>query len=90
MRFQWDQANISHIGRHGVAPDEAEQVFFNSPREKGRSDRDGEVRFVLVGLSDAGRCLSVVFTERGDFVRVVTAFTATSKNRREYLEWRGK
>lgn len=27
--FEWDDANIEHIAKHHVVPEEAEQVFFD-------------------------------------------------------------
>ncbi|MGA2739189.1 MAG: hypothetical protein ABSG65_17265 [Bryobacteraceae bacterium] len=27
VEFDWDQVNTGHIARHGVTPDEVEQVF---------------------------------------------------------------
>ena len=29
LEFEWDEANISHIARHKVSPEEAEKVFFD-------------------------------------------------------------
>jgi hypothetical protein len=37
--FQWDDVNIAHIARHGVSPDEVEDVAFDDAPwiRKGRS-----------------------------------------------------
>ncbi len=29
--FDWDEANLEHIARHGVSREEAEQVILNDP-----------------------------------------------------------
>ena len=31
LEFDWDEANIGHMARHSVIPEEAEQVIFNDP-----------------------------------------------------------
>ena len=31
VEFDWDHHNIAHIARHGVTPEEAEQVLANDP-----------------------------------------------------------
>ena len=29
MLFDWDVANVEHIARHGIAPDECEEAYRN-------------------------------------------------------------
>ncbi len=52
--------------KHGVTQDEAEQVFFNSPRfrfvESG--NRPGEDVYAATGQTDAGRYLIVFFVQK--------------------------
>ena len=31
MKFLWDSANVNHIARHNISPEEAEQVVRNTP-----------------------------------------------------------
>jgi hypothetical protein len=76
IRFDWDAANRGHIARHGVTPAEAEEVIENDPVELQPQLIEGEERFPIVGVTDAGRWLIVVLTERGNKARVVTAFEA--------------
>jgi len=33
LSFDWDEANIEHISRHDVKPEEAEQALMNEPVE---------------------------------------------------------
>ena len=35
IEFDWDEANIGHVARHKVLPDEAEQVIVNVPLDLG-------------------------------------------------------
>ncbi|MBC7324911.1 MAG: BrnT family toxin, partial [Moorella sp. (in: Bacteria)] len=58
--FKWDTWNTDHIARHGVQPEEAEEVFFNEPLFlKGRGGT-----FTALGPTDAGRLLTVICTVR--------------------------
>lgn len=86
MTFQWDEGNIPHIARHGVAPEEAEQVFFNGPLQLSSQHRSNEARVVIIGKTDTGRILVVTWTLRGEQIRVVTAFTAKRRLCRLYEE----
>ena len=42
MQFDWKEANIAHIARHDVTPEEAEQVVENDPIDAGAVLRNGE------------------------------------------------
>jgi len=86
MEFQRDNANVDHIALHNVAPYEAEQVVRNAPIEIGKVERNGELRIVHIGETDAGRVLLVAITYRENLVRVVTAYPASRKFRKFYDE----
>ena len=84
MQFHWDNANIEHIALHEVSAEEAEQVIDNEPLDAGAVLRNGEMRTVHLGETDAGRVLIVVVTERDGMPRVVTARPADRKERAFY------
>lgn len=88
--FLWDNGNIEHIALHGVTPEEAEQVIENEPFEVGKVERNGELRIVQVGETDAGRLLLVAVTYRAERVRVVTAYPASRKFRKFYDQEKDK
>ena len=44
----------------------------------------GESRYVIIGLSRFGQLLVVAHTDRADKVRIISARTATRKERRFY------
>lgn len=46
----------------------------------------GEERFVLLGFSGTFRLLAVMFAERGDGIRLISARPATRRERKEYEE----
>ena len=85
--FQWDAGNAEESWeRHGVSRGECEQVFFNSPlllaEDKVPSQR--EVPYWGLGQTNAGRALFVVFTIRGDLVRVISARDMSRRERKAY------
>jgi uncharacterized DUF497 family protein len=47
-------------------------------------DAEGERRLVTVGLGSAGEVLVVVWTERDEVCRLISARRATRKERRQY------
>ncbi|KNZ34581.1 MAG: hypothetical protein AD742_00160 [Methylibium sp. NZG] len=89
MEFQWDPAKaVLNLRKHGVAFEEATTAFAD-PRSLAIADplhSEGESRFVLLGRSQAGRMLAVVHTDRGDTIRLISARTATRKERKTYDE----
>ncbi len=72
--FDWDKANIGHVARHRVQPEEAEQFIVNRPVDLGMEIVESEERYISLGATLQGRVLIVVTTWREDRVRVVTAF----------------
>ena len=82
VKFDWDEANVGHIARHGVKPEEVEQAFTNLPLVVlATQKRAGETRVLCAGLTDAGRALQFVYTLRRRRIRVITAHTAKRKVR---------
>jgi uncharacterized protein len=85
--FEWDAGNAEkNWRRHRVSQAECEQVFFNRPLVAVEdvlhsSDED---RFFALGQSDAGRLLFVVYTLRGEKVRVISARDMTRREEKEY------
>ncbi len=85
--FDWTGGNAEkNWSRHGVAPAEAEQVFFNTPLLWGDDTMYSgvEKRFYALGQTDEGRALYVAFTLRGRRLRVVSARNMSRKERRAY------
>jgi hypothetical protein len=64
IRFDWDEANIGHLARHKVNPEEAEQVILNDPVELDFEHAGDEPRWAVVGRTDHARFLVVIFTGR--------------------------
>ena len=47
--FVWDAENLSHIARHKISQEEAEQVIQNDPLDLERQILNGEERFLHLG-----------------------------------------
>jgi len=90
MPFLWDEANISHIARHNVSPEEAEQVIQNDPLDLAVQVINGERRNPQVGETNKGRILVVISTQHEDDERVVTAWDATKAEKALYLQYRAR
>lgn len=89
LAFDWDDANISHIGRHGVTPAEAAQVVLGASLQIESRERSGEDRYTELGETSEGRLLLVAWTLRRGRIRVVTAFPANRKWRALWEQIRG-
>ena len=85
--FEWDEGNADkNWVAHGVTRAEAEQVFFNVPLllAPDREHSKSEDRYYGLGVTDTGRALFVVFTIRGELVRVISARDMSRRERRAY------
>ena len=72
--FQWDEGNSSKTwARHQVSRTEAEQVLLNRPVVVTDARSSTEARHFAFGRTDGGRFLTVVFTIRGPYLRVISA-----------------
>lgn len=83
--FDWDEDNENHVLDHDVDPAEVEEAMLDPLRVVVHVySTPGERRRGVVGATDAGRILFVVYTMRGDKVRPVTARDADRPDRRRY------
>ena len=85
MSFEWDHKKaISNLKKHGIDFADAVTVFddFNSITI---DDPDhGEERFVTIGMDGYGRILVVVYTWRGDTIRIISVRKATRHECKQY------
>jgi len=86
--LEWDRNNLRKIQVHRIHREETEQALLNDPILIYEQDVQGEPRFVYYGETDAGRLLAVIMTERGENIRVITAYDLDAGQRRDYLERR--
>jgi hypothetical protein len=89
LEFEWDaKKSASNLAKHRVSFEEAATVFGDPLGAIVADPRHsiGEVRFVLLGFSKVGRLLAVMFADRGERVRIISARLATRRERRNYEE----
>jgi len=81
MRVVWDpkKAGANPL-KHSVRFSDAEGALFD-PMALTREDEgaEGERRFVSIGMDHLARVVVVVFSSRGESVRLVSARRATTK-----------
>ena len=85
--FEWDAGNSDKNWRsHQVRQSEAEQVLLNRPVVFAADLKHSrtEARFFTLGRTDSGRHLAIVFTTRGELVRVISARPMSRAERRAY------
>lgn len=87
LEFEWNPLKAAaNLKKHGVSFDEARTIFGDEKLlvAPDREHSDDEARSLAVGLSQAGRFLTVCFTDREGRVRIISARAAERWERREY------
>ena len=88
MNIVWDPKKAkSNYQKHKIRFADAESVLFDTMALTIEDhDIDGEKRFVTVGSDATGRIVLVVYTYRGNIIRLISARKATSTERKHYEE----
>ena len=86
--FEWEEGadgNVEQIAAHRVTPTEAEDAILDADRLRVPAQRDPvERRYAILGATEAGRVLFVVYTIRDGAYRVITVFDASETQKRQY------
>jgi uncharacterized protein len=86
MEFEWDEKKAqSNVARHRIHFQQVLPVFFDPFRLEDEDRRYTEERFRLIGQAH-GRVLFVVYTWRGDNIRIISARKATKDERERYYQ----
>jgi len=83
--FDWDKFNLRKIRAHRIKVEEVESALSHAPIAIYEQDVDSEMRYVYYGETDAARLLAVVLVERGEKIRVVTAYDLDAGQKRDYF-----
>ncbi|MGH9750302.1 MAG: BrnT family toxin [Candidatus Polarisedimenticolia bacterium] len=87
MSFEWDPVKARiNLRRHGVDFADAAIVFEDPLALTIPEEGTQEDRFITMGADALGHVLVVVYTWRGDRIRIISARRATRKERRSYEE----
>ena len=87
MKFEWDPKKArDNIRLHGVSFEEAITVFadWDSITIPDSEHSVGEPRWILLGLSKRRNLLVVPHTERNEYIRIISAWRANARQRRQY------
>ena len=84
--FDWDKGNAGKNLKHNVTDGECEEIFFNAPllMADDATHSSEERRFAAFGMTNAGRLITLVFTMRGNLIRVISARDMNKKERKFY------
>jgi len=89
MQFEWDVGKAaSNLRKHGIPFDEAVTVFADhlALTFADTDHFESEDRSRTYGLSNKGRLLVVIHTERRDNVRIISARKATRHEKTIYTQ----
>ncbi len=86
VAYEWDATKARrNLQKHGIDFADAVGVFED---ERALTIEDpssaDERRWISIGMDWLGRVLVVVYTWRGDTIRLISARPATSRERRQY------
>jgi uncharacterized DUF497 family protein len=87
MVAEWDAAKArANFRKHGVRFADAVTALEDEGAITVRDEVEGEERWVAIGVDSLARILVVVYTWRGDDLRLISARPATSREHRQYEE----
>ena len=87
MKYQWYKNKAaSNLQKHGIEFADAVSVFSDDLAITIPDNRFDEDRFVTIGMDAFGRILVVVFTWRGEDIRLISARSAERRERKQYEE----
>lgn len=87
VRFEWDPGKEArNLRKHGVSFVEASTVFGDALAATIPDSKHSELelRFITMGMSSGNRLLVVSHTDLDESVRIISARTATTQERRRY------
>lgn len=85
--FIWDKGNSTkNLVKHNITCQESEEVFSdeNQTIVNDEIHSQSEKRILIIGKTFGGKLLSVIFTVRNSSIRVISARTASKKEKKIY------
>jgi uncharacterized protein len=87
VNYSWDPKKASaNLGKHGIDFADAVSIFSDDYAVTIEDSYPGERRFITMGRDLLGRISVVVYTWRGETIRIISARKATMIERRKYEE----
>ncbi len=91
MQFEWDDEKEKiNINKHGIDFETAAKVFNDENRLElfDEIHSEFEDRYITIGIIDSiAYVVMVVYTEREDAIRIISARKATQQERRIYYDY---
>jgi uncharacterized protein len=85
--FEWDEEKYAvNLSKHGVKFEIAAEVFFDPFYQSGDASVFEEKRDFIIGYSYSEKLLLVVFVERSERTRIISAREITPTERKLYEE----
>ena len=90
----WDEDNISHIGKHRLRPEQVEEVYYGEGpyptlalKNKKKRGRVTEYRYRLWGIDASGTFIEAIIAPYPEYGiwRCITAFPMSPVTRKAYL-----
>jgi uncharacterized DUF497 family protein len=86
IEYEWDRSKAqANLRKHGVDFADAATAFADAEALTIPDEAVEEDRFVTIAADALGRILVVVFTWRGQRIRIISARRASSQERKQYL-----
>lgn len=85
--FEWDKGNVDKsFKKHKISPNEAEEIFLDENLKiiKDINHSQKEKRLIALGKTFTDKKLFIVYTVRGEKVRIISARPMDKKERRHY------
>ena len=85
MEFEWDERKAqTNLRKHRVDFADAVAVFEDTRAVTVTDEDPDEERYATIGMDALGRELVVIYTVRGERIRIISARRATRGERAEY------
>ena len=83
--FEWDESkNSENKSKHGISFADVFSVFDDPTAVTIEDFRNGEQRYVTIGMDAFGRILVVVYTWREENIRIISARKAVRYEVKQY------
>jgi uncharacterized DUF497 family protein len=85
MEFEWDEHKArTNLRKHRIDFADAATVFEDYHALTIPDDDPDEQRYATIGMDALGRTLVVIYTARGERIRIISARRATKRERADY------
>jgi len=84
MQFEWDERKrLANLAKHGIDFSDADLLYEGDHLLEGARAVGDEVREKAIGVIDS-RLVALIFTRRGDVIRLISLRRARDDERRRY------